>query len=284
MEKGLLVINGSEFKLKQKDVSIPILSKSGVLIINQKIKDFRVDDDLMQIKVARSKFIAELFALVYGTDMLMHTGKFVKLFKPKSKLILYTNNLPLFNYLKRVTGYNLKAKAVDIDFIYLQECLKEIEVMHVNYEELIADSLTKLLSSERLMDVFTGREKVTLLSGSKLTIYTDHKPLVGLRTGTNIPNYMELLFSVEDQEYELIYKRGHENHTADFLSRVNVISSIKSFDNVESASYEHHNSEIERAFHTVRAIYGKLPIKSKDVLENLNRVSHIMNTAEHKYL
>uniref|UniRef100_A0A0K0FJ65 Reverse transcriptase Ty1/copia-type domain-containing protein n=1 Tax=Strongyloides venezuelensis TaxID=75913 RepID=A0A0K0FJ65_STRVS len=244
-EKGLLVFNGSEYKLKQKDVSIPILSKSGVLIINQKIKNFRVDDDLIlikevtdlksitgmacylnndlfywltkrQIKVARSKFIAELFALVYGTDIILHTGKFVKLFKPKSKLILYTDNLSLFNSLKHVT-----------------ECLKKIVVMHVNYEEMIADSLTKLLSSERLMNVFTGRGK-TLLSGSKLTIYTDHKPLVGLRIGTNIPNYMELLFSVEDQEYELIYKRCHENHTADFLSRVNVIFSIKRFNDVES--------------------------------------------------
>uniref|UniRef100_A0A0K0EVA9 Integrase catalytic domain-containing protein n=1 Tax=Strongyloides venezuelensis TaxID=75913 RepID=A0A0K0EVA9_STRVS len=156
---------------------------------------------------------------------------------------------------------------------------------------------------------------------------------------------MELLFSIEDQEYELIYKRGYENHTADFLSRVNVNFSIKRFNDVKServnkifnqpilnkmktlpsmeewfntfgypkylysnnakvlhrqqliewlqlndiisiygASYEHHNSEIERAFRTVRAIYKKLPIKSKDVQKNLNKVAHIINTAEHKYL
>uniref|UniRef100_A0A0K0FQY4 Integrase catalytic domain-containing protein n=1 Tax=Strongyloides venezuelensis TaxID=75913 RepID=A0A0K0FQY4_STRVS len=50
------------------------------------------------------------------------------------------------------------------------------------------------------------------------------------------------------------------------------------------ASYEHHNSEIERAFRTVRAIYKKLPIKSKNVQKNLNKVAHIINTAEHKYL
>uniref|UniRef100_A0A0N5BMV9 Retrovirus-related Pol polyprotein from transposon TNT 1-94 n=1 Tax=Strongyloides papillosus TaxID=174720 RepID=A0A0N5BMV9_STREA len=47
MEEGLLVSNGSEFKLKQKDVSIPIVSKSGVLIIDQKIRNDRVDDALM---------------------------------------------------------------------------------------------------------------------------------------------------------------------------------------------------------------------------------------------
>uniref|UniRef100_A0A0K0FQT0 Gag_pre-integrs domain-containing protein n=1 Tax=Strongyloides venezuelensis TaxID=75913 RepID=A0A0K0FQT0_STRVS len=275
-EKGLLVSNGNEFKLKHKDVSIPIACRSGVLIIDQKIKNDRVDNALMwhkrhghantrlieevtglsmnkkcfdcasikitripykikitanpklnhlseltriisylkyrpdvtlkhikksndlklecfsdvsfapsntdlksitgmacylnndlfywstkrQTKVARSTFIAELFALVYGTDTLMHTGKFVKFFKPESKLILYTDNLPLFNSLKRDTGYGSKAKAVDIGLIYLKECLKEIEVMHVNSEEMLADSLTKPFSSERLINVFTGRGEV----------------------------------------------------------------------------------------------------------------------------
>uniref|UniRef100_A0A0K0FQX7 Transposase n=1 Tax=Strongyloides venezuelensis TaxID=75913 RepID=A0A0K0FQX7_STRVS len=47
---------------------------------------------------------------------------------------------------------------------------------------------------------------------------------------------------------------------------------------------KNHNPVIERAFRIFRAIYEKLPIKSKDVKENLNRVAHIMNTVEHKYL
>uniref|UniRef100_A0A0K0G4D9 RNA-directed DNA polymerase n=1 Tax=Strongyloides venezuelensis TaxID=75913 RepID=A0A0K0G4D9_STRVS len=86
-----------------------------------------------------------------------------------------------------------------------------------------------------LYSIVYGIQKCrALLSGRKLTIYTDHKPLVGLRTGTNIPKYMELLFLIEDQEYELIYKCGCENHMADFLSRINVFSSIKSLNDVES--------------------------------------------------
>uniref|UniRef100_A0A0K0FC95 Reverse transcriptase Ty1/copia-type domain-containing protein n=1 Tax=Strongyloides venezuelensis TaxID=75913 RepID=A0A0K0FC95_STRVS len=38
----------------------------------------------------------------------------------------------------------ISSKAVDIDFIYLQESLKKIEVIHVSFEEMLADSLTNL--------------------------------------------------------------------------------------------------------------------------------------------
>uniref|UniRef100_A0A0K0FTE6 RNA-directed DNA polymerase n=1 Tax=Strongyloides venezuelensis TaxID=75913 RepID=A0A0K0FTE6_STRVS len=72
-----------------------------------------------QTKVARSTFIAELFSLVYSTDTLMHTRKFVKFFKPESKLFLCTDNILLFISLKHDAGYSSKSKAVDIDFIYL---------------------------------------------------------------------------------------------------------------------------------------------------------------------
>uniref|UniRef100_A0A0K0F256 Reverse transcriptase Ty1/copia-type domain-containing protein n=1 Tax=Strongyloides venezuelensis TaxID=75913 RepID=A0A0K0F256_STRVS len=111
-----------------------------------------------QTKVARFIFVAKLFALVYSTDMLMHTGKYVKLFKPESKLILYTDNLSLFNSLKRDTGYS--SKAVDIEIIYLKECLKKIKVMHVNSEEILADSLTKFLSRKINGCVYWQRESV----------------------------------------------------------------------------------------------------------------------------
>uniref|UniRef100_A0A0K0ETC8 RNA-directed DNA polymerase n=1 Tax=Strongyloides stercoralis TaxID=6248 RepID=A0A0K0ETC8_STRER len=62
-----------------------------------------------------------------------------------------------------------------------------------------------------------------ILAGRKVTIFTDHKPLVGLRPETNIPKYLELLLTIEDQDYTLVYKPGVENHMADFLSRINNI-------------------------------------------------------------
>uniref|UniRef100_A0A0K0FPR4 Ribonuclease H-like domain-containing protein n=1 Tax=Strongyloides venezuelensis TaxID=75913 RepID=A0A0K0FPR4_STRVS len=172
-EKGLLVSNGNEFKLKQKNVSIPIAFRSGVLIIDQKIKNDRVDDEKPDVALKHIKKSDDLklecfsdasFApsnadlkSITGMACYLNNDLFYWSTKRQTKVARFTFIVELFAL---VYGYGSKAKAVDIDFIYLKECLKEIEVMHVNSEEMLADSLTKPFSSERLMDVFIGRGKV----------------------------------------------------------------------------------------------------------------------------
>uniref|UniRef100_A0A0K0FHD8 Integrase catalytic domain-containing protein n=1 Tax=Strongyloides venezuelensis TaxID=75913 RepID=A0A0K0FHD8_STRVS len=69
-----------------------------------------------------------------------------------------------------------------------------------------------------------------------------------------------------------------------FKLAVQLVEESNGIISIYGVPYEYHNPEIERAFHIFRAIYGKLLVKSQEVQENLNKVAHIVNTAEHKYL
>uniref|UniRef100_A0A0K0FQY3 CCHC-type domain-containing protein n=1 Tax=Strongyloides venezuelensis TaxID=75913 RepID=A0A0K0FQY3_STRVS len=102
------------------------------------------------------------------------------------------------------------------DFVYQLDGQNILPIQYYS-KKLTKCKRSRCATFLELYSIVYGIQKCrAFLSGRKLTIYTDHKPLVGLRIGTNISKYMELLFSIEDQEYKLIYKRGCENHMAYF--------------------------------------------------------------------
>ena len=69
----------------------------------------------------------------------------------------------------------------------------------------------------------------TYVYGTKFTVFTDHKPLLGLHKSRQItPRLLRLFFKLSEYDIKLVYKPGIQNNVADALSRLPTTEIVQS--------------------------------------------------------
>ena len=79
---------------------------------------------------------------------------------------------------------------------------------------------------ELLSVVYAVKQFYLHVEGRHLTIYTDHEPIVTMKSLKNPMGRLGRLFhELSDVSYNLVHIKGKDNHLPDFLSRANVVDS-----------------------------------------------------------
>ena len=96
-------------------------------------------------------------------------------------------------------------------------------VMYGSRHLTSAESRYSTTERELLAIVWATKRFNPYIYGRKVTIVTDHEPLVTMRSLKEPMGRIGRLFhKIQDIDYDLVYQPGSSNYTADLLSRPNV--------------------------------------------------------------
>lgn len=110
------------------------------------------------------------------------------------------------------------------------------------------------------------------LYGRRFTVYTDHKPLLGLITGTSKNSrHARYQMKLQDYDFELIYCSGKSNVVADCLSRTAAVEISCAFSN----SNDETCSAIIRFINEGRVTRDNLPPTAVPYLQRRSDLLHI---------